>query len=73
MDVQHRLAYAVGFLKGKAYEQILSLINEGNINIASVEALITLLEKAFGDRDRVRTPERNLQTLRQKSRTFSDY
>ena len=75
MDVQHRLAYAVGFLKGKAYEQILPLIDEGNINIASVEALITLLENAFGDPDslRVRTAERNLQSLPQKNRNFSDY
>jgi len=73
VDVQHRLAYAVGFLKGKAYEQILPLIDEGNINIVSVEALITLLENAFGDPDRVRTAERNLQSLRQKNRNFSDY
>jgi len=73
VDVQHRLAYAVGFLKGKAYEQILPLIDEGNINIASVEALITLLENAFGDPDRVRTAERNLESLRQKNRNFSDY
>jgi len=73
VDVQHRLAYAVGFLKGKAYEQLLPLIDEGNINIASVEALITLLENAFGDPDRVRTAERNLQSLRQKNSNFSDY
>jgi len=73
VDVQHRLAYAVGFLKGKAYEQILPLIDERNINIASVEALITVLENAFGDPDRVRTAERNLQSLRQKNRNFSDY
>ena len=53
MDVQQRLAYAVWFLKGKAYEQILRLIDEGNINMASVEALITLLENAFCDSDRV--------------------
>ena len=57
MDVKHRLAYAVGFLKGNAYKQILPLIDEGNINIASVEALITRLENAFGDPDRVRTAE----------------
>jgi len=73
VDVQHRLAYAVGFLKGKAYEQILPLIDEGNINIASVEALITLLEKALGDPDRDWTAERNLQCPRQKNRNFSDY
>ena len=73
MDVQHRLVYAVGFLKGKACEQILPLIGEGNINIASVKALITRLENAFCDPDRVRTAERNLQSLRQKNRNFSDY
>jgi len=28
VDVQHRWAYAVGFLKGNAYEQILPLIDE---------------------------------------------
>jgi len=73
VDVQHRLAYAVGFLKGKAYKQILPLIDEGNINIASVEALIALLENAFGDPDRVRTAEWNLQSLSQKNRNFSHY
>jgi len=73
VDVQHRLAYAVGFLKEKAYEHILPLIDEGNINIASVEALITLLENAFGDPDRVRTAERDLQSLRQKNRNIPDY
>jgi len=70
VDVQHRLAYPVGFRKGKAYKQILPLIDEGNITIASVEALITHLENAFGDPDTVRTAERNLQRLRQKNRNF---
>ena len=67
------MAYAVGFLKGKPYEQILPLIDEGNINIASVEALITLLENAFGDPDRVSRAERNLQSLCQNNSKFSDY
>jgi len=73
VDVQHRLAYAVGFLKGKAYEQSLLVIEEENINIASVEARITLHEKAFGDPERVRTAERHLQSLCQKNHNFSDY
>jgi len=73
VDVQHGLAYPLGFLKGKAYEQILPLIDEGNINIASVEALSTLLENHFGDPDRVSTAEWNLQSLHQKNRNFSDY
>jgi len=73
VDVQHWLGYAVGFLKGKAYEQIFSLIDEGHINIASVVALITVLKNAFGDPDRVCSAERNLHSLRQKNRNFSDY
>lgn len=72
MDVQPGLAYAVGFLKGKAYEQILPLIDKANINITSVEALITLLENIFGDPDRVRTTEPNLQSLHQKNCKISD-
>jgi len=73
VDVQHLWAYAVGFLKRKAYKQILPLTDEGNINIASVEALITQLENALGDPDRVRTAERNLQSLSQKNSNLSDY
>ena len=38
-----------------------------------MEALITLVENAFGDPDRVRTTKRSLQSLRQKNRNFSDY
>jgi len=38
-----------------------------------VEALRTLLENTFGDPDRVRTAEQNLQSLRQRNRNFSDY
>jgi len=72
VNIQHRLAHAVGFLKGKAYKQILPLINEGTINIASVAALITILENTFGDPDRVHTAERNWQALCQKNRNFSD-
>jgi len=73
VDVQHQLAYAVGFLKRKVYEQILPLIDEGNINIVSVQALITIRENAFGNPDRVRTAEQNLQSLRQKNCNFSYY
>ena len=72
-DVQHRLSHAIGFLKGKAYEQILPFIDEGNINIASVDAVITLLENAFSDPDRVHTAERNLERLPQKNGNLSDY
>jgi len=73
VDVQHRLAYAVGFLTRKAYKQILPLIGERNINIVSVEALITLLENAFSDPDRVRTGDQNQQRLHQKNCNLSDY
>jgi len=43
------------------------------MNIASVEAVITLLENTFGDPTRVSTAERNLESLRQKNCNLSDY
>ena len=37
-----------------------------------MEALITQLENAFGDPDRVRTAEQNLQSICQKNSNFAD-
>jgi len=41
--------------------------------MASWEALINRLKNGFGDPDRVRTAEQNLQSLCQKKHNFSDY
>jgi len=70
VHIQHRLAYAVGLWKGKAYEQILLLIDDGNLNIANLKALITLLKNTFSDPDRVCTAEWNLQSLFKSALTF---
>jgi len=43
------------------------------INLQDVAALITILENAFGDPDRVATAEQELNKLRQTNREFSLY
>lgn len=64
------VAYADFRLQGDAFAQIQpqikgDLTNGTTIDIVSVEALIVLLEEAFGDPDKVVTPQRELEALRQ--------
>ena len=74
-DEAHKISYALALLTGKAYLQVLPLVNSttGTIQLESVNTLITLLENAFGDPDRIATAERNLENLYQRNRDFSDY
>src|SRR5271169_1114313 len=45
----------------------------GQINLNNLEALITVLDNAFGDPNRVATTERELCELHQKNRELSLY
>jgi hypothetical protein len=71
--MQHRLSYAVGRLEGVAFEQILPYIEDNAVNLDDIDALIKILEDAFGDPDRVATATRELRNLRQANREFSLY
>jgi hypothetical protein len=71
--LQHRLSYAVGRLEGVAFDQVLPYINDTAVNLGSVDALIKILDDAFGDPDRVATATRELKSLRQANREFSLY
>jgi hypothetical protein len=51
IDDQHKLHYMYGFLKGNAYNQIQPYVLPDKINLENVEALISILEAAFGDPD----------------------
>jgi hypothetical protein len=53
IDDQHKLRYVYGFLKGNAQNQIQPYVLPEKINLANVEALISILEAAFGDPDQV--------------------
>jgi hypothetical protein len=71
--MQHRLSYAVGRLEGVAFEQILPYIENNAVNLDDIDALIKILEDAFGDPDQVATATRELRNLRQANREFSLY
>jgi hypothetical protein len=71
--MQHRLSYAVGRLEGVTFEQILPYIEDSAVNLDDIDALIKILEDAFGDPDRVATATRELRNLRQANREFSLY
>jgi hypothetical protein len=51
IDDQHKLHYMYGFLTGNAYNQIQPYVLPDKINLENVEALISILEAAFGDPD----------------------
>jgi len=70
---QDKLAYAVQRLEDLALAQIIPFVANHRIDLPDVDALITILENAFGDPDRVATAERELNKLRQTNREFSLY
>jgi len=53
--LQHRLSYAVGRLEGVAFGLVLPFIENDSVNLESIEALVQVLEDAFGDPDRIAT------------------
>lgn len=64
-DDQHKLRYVYGFLKGNAQNQIEPYVLADKINLQNVEALISILEDAFGDPDQVGTTSTELDKLTQ--------
>jgi hypothetical protein len=72
-DDQHKLRYTYGYLKGNAQNQIQPYVLTDKIKLKDVEALITILEAAFGDPDQVGTASAELDKLQQGNREFSQY
>jgi hypothetical protein len=62
-DEQNRLRYAISRLSGRALSQLAPFIQADNINLTNIEALLRILETAFGDPDRVATAEQKIETL----------
>lgn len=65
--------YATRRLKSTALEQIIPYITSTGVSLSGLEALITILENAFGDPDQVATVEQELERLQQCNRHFSAY
>jgi hypothetical protein len=70
-DDPHKLRYVYGYLKGNAQNQIQPYVQADKIDLGNVEALIAILEVAFGDPDQVRTASSELDKLSQGNREFS--
>src|SRR5204863_902868 len=63
LDVQGQLRYALSRLEGTAFDHVRPhLQNDGTINLVSVQALTTILERAFDDPDREGTTRRTILT-----------
>jgi septal ring factor EnvC (AmiA/AmiB activator) len=55
-DDQHKLRYVYGYLKGNTQNQVQPYVQTDKISLHDVEALIKILEAAFGDADEVGRP-----------------
>ena len=67
-DHQSQLRYAVSLLEDRALDQVTPHIANDRINLDDLAGLISILETAFGDPDKVATAERKLRNLRQANR-----
>jgi hypothetical protein len=72
-DEQKKLAYTIGRLEGSAFNHLLPYVHATGVNLENTEALVEVLETAFGDPDRVGSAERALENLRQGNRDFATY
>ncbi|TKA56069.1 hypothetical protein B0A49_13695 [Cryomyces minteri] len=71
---ESKVIYAISRLEGAAMSQVLPRIKAGSkVDLDSVEDLIKLLERAFGDPDRKATAQRELRKLKQANRDFHQY
>ena len=72
-DEQTKLRLAVNCLEGVALDQIRMYVQGNQVNLVNLEALITILNNAFGNPNRVAEAEHKLSTITQGSRDFSGY
>jgi hypothetical protein len=71
---ESRLAYVSSRLSGPAYSQILPYINrDGTCRLPDYPELLNLLERAYGDPNRINNARTDLFRLRQKNFEFSTF
>jgi hypothetical protein len=72
-DDQHKLCYLYGYLKGNMQNQIQPYVQTDKLSLEDVEALINILEAAFGNPDEVGMASGELDCLTQGNHEFSIY
>ena len=68
-----KLRLAINCLRGEALDQVLPHIGNDRINLDNLAALTTILDRAFGNPNRVVEAEAKLQSITQGRREFSSY
>ena len=70
---QSRMTYVTSRLSGQPYAQILPYIIKGTCRLSDYEAILELLDRAFGDPNRVNNARNELFRLRQGNKEFSTF
>ena len=73
LNEQAKLQLAVNCLIGDAMDQVQSYVENDKVNLASLAMLITILDTAFGNPNRVAEAKSKLSTLQQGTREFALY
>lgn len=68
-----RCAYVTSRLSGAAYAQILPYIRGGVCQLADYQEILDILDRAFGDPNRVNNARNELYRLRQSNKEFSAF
>jgi hypothetical protein len=72
-DEQSKLHLAINCLTGEALDQVQPYVRDDTIDLGTLADLITILDTAFGNPNRVAEAEAKLATIQQGTRDFSSY
>ena len=72
-DKQSRLCVAINCLAGEAMDQVQQYFKADHVYLENVQALINILEEAFGNPNRVAKAEAKLCSLQQGNHEFTSY
>ena len=70
---QSRMAYVTSRLRGDPYAQVLPYIRNGVCQLKDYDEILDLLDRAFGDPNRVNNARKSLFRLRQSNKDFSTF
>jgi hypothetical protein len=70
---QSRMTYVTNRLKGAPYAQILPHIRRGVCQLTDYDAILDILDRAFGDPNRVNNARKELFNLRQTNKDFGAF
>lgn len=72
-DEQAKLRLAINCLTGEALDHARIYVQNDQVDLTDLNALITVLENAFGNPNRVAEAKSKLSTIQQGARDFSTY